>query len=99
MEATRKERIILYGAVPIVAALVGAVATVVAGRIFDAGDAADAIKAVVMDPKLNAVAKSKLIELINANDQQFYDLIRSIFSSSLTILFLLVGAGVISRRS
>ena len=80
MEATKRERIILYGAVPIAAAIIGAIVTAMITH--KSGDAANAasIAQIAIDKTMTAPEKLKALELINKNDQQFYDLIRSLFT-------------------
>jgi hypothetical protein len=77
MEATKRERIILFGVVPVVCAIVGAVGTVVAGRIMGTDQPGNAVMAIVQAANLTAAEKMKMLELANKNDQQFYDFLRT----------------------
>lgn len=74
MPATKLERIVLYGAVPIAAAIIGAVVTAFLTR--EGGDAhtAASIAQVAADRTMSAAEKLKALELINKNDQQFYSM-------------------------
>lgn len=98
MDATRRERIILYGVVPIAATIVGALATVVATRLFGTSDAGAAIKAIAMDKTITVMDKAKLIDIVNGNDKQFYDFMKSLLSTGAMLIALLVGSGFFSKR-
>ena len=89
MEATKRERVILFGVVPVVCAVVGVVGTVVTSRLFGADQPGDAIVAIVQATNLTAAERIKLLELANKNDQQFYEFLRS------WLLILCVPLGVI----
>jgi RsiW-degrading membrane proteinase PrsW (M82 family) len=97
MEPSKRERIILYGVVPVVSAIVGAVGTVLATRFFGAGDGSDAINAILSAPGIDASAKAKLVELVNANDKQFYDLMRSMFGICSLLIGAMIGSGFFRR--
>lgn len=77
MEATKRERIILFGVVPVLAALAGSVGTVVATKYFGSTEPADALLAVAKAQALTAAQRLELITAINKNDQQFYDFMRT----------------------
>ena len=78
MEASKRERLILFGAIPVVAAVLGAVATVIATKLFSGANASEAIMKVVSDPSLSAADKVKLLDLINAGDGKFYSFLTSV---------------------
>lgn len=75
MEATRRERIIFYGAVPILAACIGAVATVAAQRMFGATAPDDVMLAIIQMEGITAAERMKLIEAVNVNSAKFYSFI------------------------
>ncbi|WP_148276529.1 hypothetical protein [Sphingobium sp. SYK-6] len=90
MQASKRERVILYGVVPIAATIIGVVGTVIAQRLFGTDETVRAISAIANDPTMSSVDKLKAIDLVNKGSQQFYDFLRSTFS------LLLVPLGVIS---
>lgn len=98
MEATRRERIILYGVVPIAAAIVGAIVTVVATRLFGSSDTASAIKAIALEKSISVTDKAQLIKIVNGNDEQFYSFMKSLLSTGSVLIALLIGSGFFSRR-
>ena len=77
MQATKRERIILYGAVPIAAAIIGAIVTAVLTQRSGGPNTAAAIAQITADKALTAAQKLRALELVNKNDQQLYDLIRT----------------------
>ena len=77
MEATKRERIILYGVVPIVAAIVGAVVTVIAQRVFSATAPDEVMLAVVQMEGITAADRLKLLEAVNVNTAKFYSFINT----------------------
>lgn len=87
MEASKRERVILFGAVPILAAMVGAVATVVVGHLTGGGNQNDVMMEIVRAPGLTFEQKSKLMELANLNTTKFYTWLSSIG----TLICLLIG--------
>lgn len=99
MDLTTKEKAVFYGVIPIASAVTGAIATVIASRAFGGSDPAGAIQAVVSDPGLTPAAKEKLLALINANGQQFYDLMRSVVQFSFMFLCMGLGYGLFARKS
>ena len=87
MEASRRERIMLYGVVPIVAAVVGAVATVWVGRYLGGDHPSDVMVEIMKAPGLSPADRAKLMELANENTTKFYDFLKGV----LGVLSALVG--------
>jgi hypothetical protein len=73
VEASKRERVILFGIVPIAAAVIGAVATVVIGHLTGGGgNSNDVIIAILKQPGLTPDQQAKLIALANESSSQFY---------------------------
>lgn len=90
MEATKRERILLYGVVPILAACVGAVATVMAQRMFGATAPDDVMLAVIQMEGVTAAERMKMLEAVNASSTKFYS-----FINTVAIMLLIPLGGVI----
>ena len=96
MEASKRERILLLGVVPVIAAISGAIFTVVAQKWFG-GDNTAAIAAVVQASGLSPAEKIKALDAINKNDQQFYDFLRGLFimlGAPIMVLAMSIGARI-----
>lgn len=78
MEASRRERIILFGVVPIFAAVVGAVATVAVAHFTGGNETNEAVVAIVKDQSLTAAQKAELIKLANYSTDRFYTWLSSV---------------------
>jgi len=85
----------LLGVVPIASAVIGAICTVVVQRWFGTSGA-DAMAAVASATGLTPADKLKAFEAINKNDQQFYDLVRSVLLY-LTAPMMVIAMSVGSR--
>jgi hypothetical protein len=85
---TKRERIILYGIVPVAATIIGSLATVILQRIFGSSESGGAIVAVIKTAGLTPPQKVELIKLVNANDDRFY----SFLSNTLILLSIPVGS-------
>jgi hypothetical protein len=90
MEASRRERIVLYGAVPLASAIIGAIASAVLTRAFAGSPPSDAIIAVLKAPGLSPAERAKLLELATSDTTKFYS-----FLNTLAVL-LLIPAGSIA---
>jgi len=90
MEATKRERIVLYGIVPIVAACLGAIVTVVAQRMFGATAPDEVMLAVIQLEGVTAAERMKLLEVVNENSEKLYN-----FLNTAAVLLLVPFAGVI----
>ena len=88
----RRERIILYGVIPVLAAVVGAIATVVVGRLTGSSNPSDAMVSVLKDQHLAAADKEKLLALINVGTERFYSLLGSVVSIVSLVCGVLVWA-------
>lgn len=88
----RRERVILYGIVPVLAAIVGAIATVAVSRFTGNANPSDAIIAVLKDPHLTAIEKQKLLSLVNVGTERFYSLLGSVLSIVSLVCGVLVWA-------
>ncbi len=84
MEPSRRERWILFGAVPVVAAILGAIMTVVVQRIFGADLVYDQIRAVLIDQTITAKEKIELIKLLNKSTESFWTVL-TYFAGSLSM--------------
>lgn len=74
MEASRRERIVLLGVVPILAAALGAVITVLAQKYFGSGDRpSQAVLAVLKMPGISPSDRIKLIGAVTQDSEHFYN--------------------------
>jgi len=90
MEATRRERILLYGAVPIIAACLGAVVTVIAQRMFGSTSPDEVMLAIIQLDGVTADERMKMMEAASASSTKFYS-----FINTVAIMLLIPLAGVI----
>ncbi len=73
METSRRERVILLGVVPILAACLGAVITVLAQKYFGNGDhPSDTVLAVLKMQGLSPNDRVKLITAVTQDSERFY---------------------------
>lgn len=80
MEASKRERIILLGIVPVLAAGVGAVGTVLAQRYFGSEpQAPDAVVTILQMPGVSTADRLKLIEVATKGTDRFYTLLTLVF--------------------
>lgn len=73
---SRFERIALYGMVPLVAALVGALATVWAQNYLGHTAPSEAAALVLKDSSLTPSEKIKMLTLLNGDAEKFYEFLR-----------------------
>lgn len=78
MEASKRERLILFGIVPIVAAIAGAVATVVISRMTGSAKVDDVMLEIIKMQGVTAEQKAKLMELANQSTSSFYTWLSSV---------------------
>lgn len=79
MDASKRERIILFGVVPVVAAIVGAVVTVVVGHLTGGGgNTNDVMLEIVKSSNLTFEQKQALLEIADQNAARFYTWLSSI---------------------
>lgn len=90
MEATKRERILLLGVVPVLAAVTGAVVTVIAQKMFGASAPDDVMLAVIKMEGITAAERLKLLEMVNTNSAKFYS-----FLNSAAIMLLVPAGGLI----
>lgn len=81
MEATRRERIFLYGVIPVASVIIGAIVTVVLQRLFGADSSGDALALIAADQQMSPQAKLLAMRLVNENAAQFYEFLRNAISS------------------
>lgn len=89
---SKRERIILYGVIPVLSAIVGAIATVVVGRYVGGDNPSDLMTAIVKDQTLNAADKVKLMAQANVATERFYSFLASIMSVVSIVCGVLVWA-------
>jgi len=90
MDASKRERIVLFGAVPILAACLGSVATVAAGHYFGASAQSDAMIEVLKMDGLTAEQRLQLLEQVNLGTSRFYS-----FLNTAGIILLMPTAGIL----
>jgi uncharacterized membrane protein len=77
---SKLERIMLYGVVPVAAALLGSLATVWASNYLGHTAPSDAASLVLRDASLSPADKAKLLALLNNDTDKFYDFLGRILS-------------------
>lgn len=88
MEASKRERVILFGVVPVVAAVVGAIVTVVVGHLTGGGgNPSDVMLEIVKAPNLTFAQKEALMKIADQNASRFWVWLSSVG----TILCLFLG--------
>lgn len=88
MEASKRERIILFGVVPVVAAIVGAIVTVVVGQLTSGGgNQSEVMLEIVKSANFTFEQKQELMKIADQNSARFY----SWLSSVGMIVLLIVG--------
>ena len=90
MDASKRERIVLFGAVPILAACLGSVATVAAVHYFGPNVPSDAVIAVLKMEGLTAEQRLQLLEQVNLGTSRFYS-----FLNTAGIILLVPTGGVL----
>lgn len=78
MQASKRERILLMGVVPIVAAIVGALATVLATKYFGSSPAQDSLVEMLADPRLSVADRLKVLQALKELDEPFWGVVRTI---------------------
>jgi hypothetical protein len=87
VEQSKRERYVLFGVVPVVAAVLGSVTTVAVQRLTGGTEVSDAVLAIIQDHTLSATDKAKLIQLANNSTDRFY----AFLGSTLTAVTVLIG--------
>jgi hypothetical protein len=90
VDASKRERIVLFGAVPILAACLGSVITVVAGHYFGTSAPSDAMLAVLKMNGITTDQRIKLLEQVNLSTSQFYS-----FMNTIGIILLVPTGGIL----
>lgn len=90
MQASKRERIVLFGAVPIFAACIGSVVTVVASRYFGASEPGDAMLTVLKMEGITPTQRLELLEQVNLGTSRFYS-----FLNTASIILLMPTAGIL----
>jgi hypothetical protein len=90
MEQSKRERWVLYGAVPMVAACLGGVVTVAAGHFFGAAAPSDAMLAVLKMDGITVDQRLKLLEQVNLGTSRFYS-----FLNTAGVILLMPTAGIL----
>lgn len=90
MEASKRERLVLFGAVPIVAACLGSLVTVMASQYFGAGAPSDAMLAVLKLEGITPAQRLQLLEQVNLGTSRFYS-----FLNTASIILLMPAAGIL----
>lgn len=81
MEASKRERIILFGVVPVLAAIVGAIVTVVVGHLTGGGgNPNDVMLEIVKAPNLTFEQKQALMKIADQDASRFYTWLSSVGS-------------------
>ena len=89
----RREKLIYFGAVPILAAILGAIATVTVQYFLGGGgEIDDNVRAVILDGRMTPEQKLKTIELLNKQDDDFWGVIRTLVGASLVPMGMLAFA-------
>lgn len=89
MEASKRERFMLFGAVPVLAACVGGVVTVAAGHFFGSNVPSDAMIAVLRMEGVTVEQRLQLLEQVNLGTSRFYNFL------STGILLLIPTGGIL----
>ncbi len=100
MEASKRERFILFGAVPIVAAVLGAVTTVIIGQVSGGNDTNQVLLEIVKMEGLTPDQRLKLMTEANAATGRFYNWLSSVgllFMATLGFLGPAISARISGR--
>ena len=79
-EQSKRERIILFGIIPVLSAISGSVATVIFTRAAGSGKVDDAIVDILRNQSYSAADKVKLLTLANAESEHFWSLLSSMMT-------------------
>lgn len=85
-EQSKRERIFLFGVIPVLSAIAGSIGTVVFSRAAGSGKVDDAIVEILKNQSYSAADKAKLLQLANADSDHFWSMM-----SSLTTILSMVG--------
>jgi hypothetical protein len=77
---SKRERIILFGAIPVLSAVIGSVATVIFTRAIGSGKVDDAVVEILRNQSYSAADKAKLLALANAGSDNFWSLLSSMMT-------------------
>lgn len=78
-QQSRRERLVLFGVIPVAAAVAGSIATVVIGKLTGGNpDPSQVVLAIVKDHSLNFEQKRQLIMLANDSTTKFYTWLSSV---------------------
>lgn len=90
MDASKRERFFLFGAVPILAACLGSFVTVVASHYFGASAPSEAMVTVLKMEGLTAAQRLQLLEQVNLGTTRFYS-----FLNTAGIILLMPTGGIL----
>lgn len=79
-EQSKRERIILFGVVPMLSAIAGSIATVIFTRAAGSGKVDDAIVDILRNQSYSASDKARLLTLANADSDHFWSFLSSIMT-------------------
>jgi hypothetical protein len=90
---SKRERIILYGVIPILSAIVGALATYMIARYLGGGDhPSEVMVEILKTPNLSPADKARLMTLANVNTERFYSFLGYLSSVLMLVCGVLVWA-------
>lgn len=97
MEASKRERIVLFGVVPVVAAIVGAIVTVIVGHLTGGGgNPNDVMLEIVKAPNLTFEQKQALMKIADQNASRFWVWLSSV--GTIVCIFLGLFSTSIAQR-
>ncbi|RUN76070.1 hypothetical protein EJC47_13160 [Sphingomonas sp. TF3] len=81
-EQSKRERIILFGVIPVLSAISGSIATVIFTRAAGSGKVDDAIVEILRNQSYSAEDKTKLLTLANASSDHFWSILSTMATFS-----------------
>ncbi|WP_152524717.1 hypothetical protein [Novosphingobium lindaniclasticum] len=93
MEASKRERIFLYGVVPIASVIIGAVATALATKYFGDNPAEDSLLKLLADPHLSPADRLKVLQALKEIDEPFWGTVRT-FVGFLAVPIVWIGVAI-----
>ena len=87
---TTRDKIIFYGVVPILAAVVGAVVTVIVSNMTGAASVDESVRIILSDRSLNAAQKTDMIKLVYSQDDDFWSFLRTFLMLSIVPVMWIV---------
>ena len=96
MEANKRERMLLFGAVPIIAAILGVVTTVIIGKLTGGSETNSVLIEIMKTPGLTPAQRIELMNLANHGTDKFYNWLSSVGALFIFALGLL-GPSIASR--